>query len=246
MNLILNVVRSLQVIVHFPALVVILPSNLIIFFEILVKLVMFDIFEDLHLFDYIFDERYDEDELNKLGLSQLSNIGYQSFNLFVNLGSISFFCLLYLVKLVFTIFIIKPLSCLSKRAKKLFLKLYKQVFFKDILIIFFEGCMEFYISCFLQLQAPLEEIGEVSIYKSIAIALLTISAIILPLTFVLMVQQKQSYLESKDFMKKWEYFFETVNLKSQIGKFHPFFIIMQRLLFGVITFYARKYSFLQV
>lgn len=89
----------------------------------------------------------------------MRDIGYQSFNLFMNLGTLAFLCCLYLLKVAVVLLILLPISFFNKKAEILYFYYYRQVFFGDLFAIFVEGYMEFLISsALLILIAPEESI----------------------------------------------------------------------------------------
>ena len=93
-------------------------------------------------------------------LAQLQDIGYDSFNMYMNLGTISVFLALYLIKFALVI-ILKPLSMISATAKKYYNKFFYAVFFTDLILIYSEGYMEFLISSVLLFQAPNQSVDKI-------------------------------------------------------------------------------------
>jgi len=154
--LILGMIRSLQLIIHMPIMSMVVPSNVITLFNILIPIVMFDILEDFQVFQSIYPDS-EHDALQYMGdYSQMRDIGYESFNIFMNLGTLAFLCSMYLVKVAFTIFILKPVSLLQPNFKKTYKTFKRQVFFGDLFAIFVEGYMEFLISSILLIKVAPE------------------------------------------------------------------------------------------
>jgi len=79
----------------------------------------------------------------------MRDVGYETFNLYMNLGTLAFLVCLYLIKVIFTLLFIKPLSMIFERVKDMYTKMYYQVFWSDLIVILKEGYMEFLISSFL-------------------------------------------------------------------------------------------------
>jgi hypothetical protein len=101
MSYILSVIRCLQMVLHFPMFVVIMPGNVTMFFQILLPFVMFDIFDPSDLLSKFieFDEEAQEALLSKM-LNQMTDLGYESHNAIMNLGSVFAFALFYLCQVI--------------------------------------------------------------------------------------------------------------------------------------------------
>jgi len=48
-------------------------------------------------------------------LDQMSDVGYDSYNLLLNLGTMAVLVMLYFAKVVFMLFVLKPLSLISPK-----------------------------------------------------------------------------------------------------------------------------------
>jgi len=81
----------------------------------------------------------------------MRDIGYDTLNIFMNLGTLAFLSAMYFLKVAFVLLIMKPLSYLHKGLKKKYNRYYNQVFFGDLIAILVEGYLEFLISSLLLL-----------------------------------------------------------------------------------------------
>ena len=90
------------------------------------------------------DEAQDGEDI----IDQMQNIGYEANNCILNLGTLYFLIAIYFIEVVGTIFLALFTKC-SGRAKQLFAKKIKQLFFAEILILSIEGFIELYISGYL-------------------------------------------------------------------------------------------------
>ena len=101
MSYILSVIRSLQMVLHLPMFSVIMPGNVTMFFQILLPFVMFDIFDPSNLLSYFvdFDDEAQEELLSKMH-TQMKDLGYESHNAVINLGSVFVFGLLYFFQVI--------------------------------------------------------------------------------------------------------------------------------------------------
>jgi hypothetical protein len=76
----------------------------------------------------------------------MQNIGYDSYNPILNLGSLGLYLAFYFFKLILLGFILWPFTKLTGRGQWVLNRLVRNVFFGDILMLFIEGSMEFQIS----------------------------------------------------------------------------------------------------
>lgn len=84
----------------------------------------------------------------------MRDVGYDTFNLVLNLGTLALLVLGYFMKVIYLFAILGPLSFVSVWARKQFVKTKKALFFGDLIVLFIEGYMEFMISSFLILNGP--------------------------------------------------------------------------------------------
>ena len=82
-------------------------------------------------------------------------LGYESYNSILNLGSLSLFFVYQLFKILFYIFL-KIIFKLAKIENKEMLKhlkaLKSEIFFTAIFDLMINGCLEYYISGYLQIK----------------------------------------------------------------------------------------------
>lgn len=145
-QLILAIVNTLQLVMHLPIMSIVFPGNIMTFFEILIPVVMFDLLENFEVIQQLFpDSSGDAEKLQGI-INQMSDIGYDSYNPLLNLGTIGLFLGLYFVKLFIFGFLVYPLSKVTGLFKRQVRKLKHQLFFSDLILLFLEGYMEFLIS----------------------------------------------------------------------------------------------------
>ena len=113
----------------------------------------------------------------------MSDVGYDSYNLLLNLGTMAVLVMLYFAKVVFMLFVLKPLSLISPKFIKTYNLFWKQVFFGDFFLLFIEGFMEFLISSSLLEQTPVE-IFDSPVQRGAALACLIITCVIIPIIYV--------------------------------------------------------------
>lgn len=177
----------------------------------------------------------------------MRDIGYDSFNLFMNLGTLAFLCCLYLLKVVIVILILKPASYFSSLAKSLYKTYYRQVFFGDLFAIFVEGYMEFLISsAFLILVAPEESVDWVPYQVNTAYVCLFLALALIPSIYLFILTRPLKRYQTRLFRRRWGILVKNVNSKFKINMFFPFWFILQRILYIGTAFFIKKYGALQI
>jgi hypothetical protein len=90
-------------------------------------------------------------EIENIGIpDQSKSLGLESHNFLENLGSLPIIGLYYILKVLITQGVIKNLDrCYPRKFSQLYQKLYNQVFFSELILIFIEGYIELEIAVFL-------------------------------------------------------------------------------------------------
>ena len=114
-------------------------------------------------------------------LDQMSDLGYNTYNPIINLGTLWLLMMLYFVKVFFTLFFMFPLSMRFQRVKAAFQKQMKAIFFGEFLVIFIEGYLEFLIVSFLVYQAPDDSPDKSLFLLSFGYACFSIANVLVPL-----------------------------------------------------------------
>ena len=93
--------RTLQMILHLPLVKVIVPGNVSMFFQTMIPIAMFDIFESSYTTEVLLDfSEQQQEQFQAERLDQMTDLGYESNSAMLNLGSLAIFTILYFVKLV--------------------------------------------------------------------------------------------------------------------------------------------------
>jgi hypothetical protein len=88
---------------------IVIPANVITMMSVIIPLVMFDILEQFGIMEKIFPSSNEDADIHMQEYSQLRDLGYETFNIFMNLGTLAIFFALYILKLLMVGFL-KPLS----------------------------------------------------------------------------------------------------------------------------------------
>ena len=95
----------------------------------------------------------------------MENLGYESHNAVINLGSMAIFFTLYFVKIIIFMFVKLYKKCAKGRygSTSLYNWFHKTLFFREILNIMFEGYMEFLIAGYLNYKGRFDTFnGEIA------------------------------------------------------------------------------------
>ena len=84
----------------------------------------------------------------------MSDLGYNSFNPIINLGTLWVLLLLYIFKVTVTLAVLWPISRYYGKVMAMFKRAWNEIFFGEFLVIIVEGYLEFLIVSFLVYQAP--------------------------------------------------------------------------------------------
>lgn len=155
-SLLVSWINSLQILIHLPMLYIIIPANVSQFFGVIIPIVTFDVLDPEYTTMLVLD--FDEDrqeELNIKILDQMEDLGYDSHNSILNLGSLAIFTVIYFVKVILYFIILKPYVRFSGRGASFQQSLQDSLFFGEIIFLTLESYFEFLIAGYLNIQEPL-------------------------------------------------------------------------------------------
>lgn len=147
LQFILGMLSSLQVIFYLPLMAVVMPSNVVACFKILVPFATMD-FVDTSFFNklFTFDQNYHNDDKTH---DQAVEMGYKHHNSLLNLRTFGLVTIMYHIKVF--LYPILGLQCwkstpISAKIKALKLSWSRKMFFTEILSLLFIGHFELLIS----------------------------------------------------------------------------------------------------
>jgi hypothetical protein len=134
----------------------------------------------------------------------MRDIGYESFNILMNLGTLAFLLVLYIIKLL-SLLTLWPIAHLTKAKffKDLYKQTYNQVFWSDLILLLVQGYLEFIISSILTLLTPLESVDYTPTFFYIAYVFLFISLVALPALYIWIIAKDFKELTSKKFQRRF-------------------------------------------
>ena len=128
------------------------------------------------------------------------DVGYETHNEILNLGSISLFVVYYFLKVIIYL-LLKLYTYLSGKKTKIADTIGQQLFFGEILVLLIEAFFEFLISTLLQLRAPLKtESGEITSTWLGYLSLVLMLGFFLPSMLYILYQPLQR-LKEEDYEK---------------------------------------------
>lgn len=153
-QMLLNHIGNIQQILHLPIMQILFPANVLNVFGVLIPVVQFDILADLEVFEQIYPDSKEDAKKYQTELGQMREIGYDSFNLVLNLGTIGFLFFVYFFKILLYFTVLRNISKFSPKIKSIADQFYINLFFSDVIILFNEGLFEFLISSIMKIQTP--------------------------------------------------------------------------------------------
>lgn len=105
MRYMLELIRYLQLVINFSILSINLPANVCQLFSIIVPVVTFDIFDADWTTKLVleFDQEGQEEFADQIS-GQMADLGYETHNALLNLGSLALFSMIWFVVLVLLLF----------------------------------------------------------------------------------------------------------------------------------------------
>mmetsp|Transcript_23187 Transcript_23187/g.35886 ORF Transcript_23187/g.35886 Transcript_23187/m.35886 type:complete len:134 (+) Transcript_23187:3022-3423(+) len=131
-------------------------------------------------------------------MDQMVDLGYETHNSLLNLGSLAIFTFIYTLRVAFFLLLCASSFCTNRFQEKR-RSLSQTLFFGEILAILIEAYFEFLLSGYLQLKAPLTSTGGESVSIAIGLVGLFLILIFMPLGFFKVLSQPLGRLETDDF-----------------------------------------------
>lgn len=180
LDLMLIMINSLQIAIHLPIMGIGFPSNAMTYISSMIPIVMFDVLEGQDWFESIFRSNKGGEMVDIEPYTyQIGELGYESYNPFLNLGTISLWLMIYFTKFIILLFVLFPLRK-SIKGKKYFKQMKNQLFFSEFLTLFLECYLELIICGFLIWEVPPSHLDNQLYSKVISVILMFIAVIIIP------------------------------------------------------------------
>lgn len=114
----------------------------------------------------------------------MRDIGYDSYNPILNLGTLFILMMFYTVGIVLFALFIYPLRRFKQITFKTYRKIRRRLFFQQGIVLFIEGYIEFLIAARLTYNAPDTSVDKTLLSNVVAYSVLAITAFILPACYL--------------------------------------------------------------
>jgi hypothetical protein len=213
------------------------------YYEAFLPIVTFHIIDDSMLEHFWTFDEPEQDELNVHTLDQMENLGYDTHNSVILLGSLGIFAMWYWIRVSAYFFMLVPFVVLTRKGLKAVKFMKKRLFFKDFIAITIEGYFEYIIAAYLNIEYPVyKKSGElmgigVGYYSAFLVLFL------FPVIWVLLLFQPIKKFKEKRFNEKYGQMFEHMRPGSKITMLYYIFFSMRRLIFCWLAFYMEDVTF---
>ena len=162
-------------------------------------------------------------------------MGYETHNSVQNLGSFSFFILLYLIMLIILL-LIKIFVWKTGKGISVYKFLKKNLIFGSLISLLVEPYIEILISSYLNIIAPvnIKNGDQVGIYTGYVGGI--VSCGILPISLLWVISRNKQRLEDPSFVEKWGSFYSETKSSTFASLFFNFISLMRRLIFVILVF----------
>ena len=161
----------------------------------------------------------------------MRDIGYDSYNPILNLGTLFILITMYALSIVLWAIIIVPMRRFNLLDYKLSRKIKKSLFGKNGIVIFIEGYIEFLIAARLTYNAPDTSVDKTTLSNVVAYTVLTITAFILPACYVYIMTKPLKKLETRVVKRRWFDLYSYLNLKSKLSLFYNIIFVCRRMVY---------------
>ena len=101
LHYVISMFRSLQIMLNLPLMRILIPPNVNMVHELLIPIVMFDILPEGYMESTSSFDLDEHDIQREQIYPQMVDLGYESYNYILNLGSLSIIFWLYAIKLIY-------------------------------------------------------------------------------------------------------------------------------------------------
>ena len=157
-------INALQMILHLPMLMILIPANVSSFFSLILPVVQFDILDPEWTTELVFEFEEDPDESfeNSFGRSvfdQMKDLGYETHNSMSLLGSLFIFTVIYFMRVMLFYPVVKLFVKITKKGEQYCNQLRDTLFYGEIITISIEAYIELLIAGYLNYKYQLNSTG---------------------------------------------------------------------------------------
>lgn len=215
---------------------ILIPSNVITVFEFIIPVFTFDILDSSYTTELLLDFDYEAQEKQSQQIfDQIKDLGYDTYNSWKLLGSISIYLVFYFVMLLF---LLLTSWLLTSKFQSFYKNLRTNLLFSYLITLSLESYLIFIICSYMVLYHPLYTAnGEVT---SVMLAGMVgaIWTLVIPGMLVYILRQDMDTIKSLEFRDKWGAFYDEIRLNGNKSPvWFNFWFCLRRILFYVMVEY---------
>lgn len=177
----------------------------------------------------------------------MSLLGYDSFNLVLNLGTISVAYVSYILLINLFFLVLIPMKLMGfKFVTKRYQEIKNKVFFGWLVVISLGGFFEIVLSTYLTIFGPKEIKDTQGFMLGAAYILSFVCFIFLPISLGYIQTRSVSELADPDFQERWGMIYLNLDINKKSKLFYSFTFIARRLMFVIIGFSLDTFTGLQI
>ena len=231
-TLIWSFVNALQMLMFLAMCQINFPSTVKMLYQILLPLSSLDIIPQELSSDLIFSFSDDQDYAFN---QRLEELGFDSHNMILNLGSMFYYINVSIILLVMATILTR-----IKSKHKLLLKLKKNLKFfvllNQLFIVFQEGFIEILVSCYLNFQNTITITVSDKVSNIFAIILIIVSLTVIPAAVIFAMSKDETTLNSKKSHFRYGAAYENLKTKSVFALFYNLLFLLRRLILVFFIF----------
>jgi hypothetical protein len=175
-------------------------------------------------------------------LDQMRNIGYDSFNTILNLGTLFVALGLYIVRFCLQFLVIWPLHKLGFISGTNNRKYFNQVFFKFLLVIFIEAYIEFLLSARLFFEAPDDSVDNTPLIRNLSWVILILCVIVAPGLYAWIMTFDTKYLMKSHHLKRRVHpLYSEIDIRSKFNLNFNLLFVIRRIVYIEIAFRLNEF-----
>lgn len=174
----------------------------------------------------------------------MEDLGYDTHNSFLLLGSLGVFAIYYWLRVFLYLFLLVPFVLITRKGVKFAKGLRRVLFFNYLIGITIEGYFEYLIAGWLNLDKPIYHADGEILGVGIAIYSLFLCLFLFPVIWVALLFQPQKKLRQKRFLEKYGAMFEHMRPGKKVSIVYYVLYSLRRLAFCGLAFYASDFAFL--
>ena len=239
-------INALQMILHLPMLLILIPANVAAFFSIILPVVQFDLLDPDWTTNLVFEfddepEEVFEESFGSKVFDQMKDLGYETHNSMQLLGSLFIFSLLWFVRSLLFFPVVKLFVRLTKKGQQYHDKLRDTLFYGEIIIISVESYIELLIAGYLNVKYNLNTTGGELFALWVSYYCLFMCLAVMPILSVWILTRDISEFSDEEFETQFGSFWDGVKKRNKAELAYWAIFMLRRGIFVGISFFMFEY-----